>query len=70
MNDIPGGILFTIVMLASVAAFVFWPERRRVPLPHEPTAKQLRYARFIGVTIPPGCTRRELSRLIDRALRG
>lgn len=38
--------------------------------PDEPTERQARYARFLGVTIPRGCTRRELSRLIDRALRG
>lgn len=54
-------------------AFISWLKRiwyGRPPGPTEPTEKQIRYAAFIGVTIPKGCTRRELSRLIDRALKG
>jgi hypothetical protein len=44
-----------------------WPTAFRADAP---TLRQRRYAKFLGIAVPHGCTRQQLSAIIERFARG
>ena len=72
MNDPITCLAIWVPIYATIFGVWYWLHTRPAgPLdPDDPTPKQIRYALFLEIEIPPRCSRRQLSRLIDRRQRG
>lgn len=64
-NSRVGPLLLGSVMLAG--AWFSWPKRPNAWRGDPPTPRQIAYAQDLGISIPPGITKGELSDLISQA---